>query len=646
MRQWGEKSLRGYRKVDQLYVDLNQVPAELHDGLKQVSTVLPLTFGESSGALAVCFVNAAGGLSVRAADGACLVEYGERNDVFRALALIQSRLLAGEVSFEIAEKRRVAKTWVMLDASRNALLNRNAVREWLKRLALAGINGFMFYTEETYEIEGEPLFGYMRGRYTAAEIREFDDLAWSLGIEMIPCIQTIAHLQRILQYDAYVDLKDTTSVMLAGETKTEEFVETMLRAATAPYRSKRIHIGMDEAWDLGRGSYLNRNGYVEPFEIIVKHLGKVLEIARRLDLKPMMWSDMFFRALSEKHAYYDLSVEITPEIAEQIPDDVQLVYWDYYHLRQADYNGMIDKHLEMGQVPIVAPGIHAWNRFWPAYGHSEETMRNCLQSCFEKGVREVIMTVWGDDGTECDFFAALPLLQYASDIIFTGKAQPEYTELTAKGSLGIDYKAWKKAGQMDRLPFLEDGVGYPNLAKILLWEDPLYGLWQPQLDGHRLNEYYASLATELNEAAENKGDQRLRFPGLLAEVLALKADLPSILREAYLAGDRPVLEDVMQRQLPAVIAGIRHLQRFHRELWLKNYKPFGWEVLERRYGGVLATCENLEFRLGNYLAGRVEKLEELDAERVKMVDEPASLMAPVQSCSRVQSTGQIFHTVV
>ena len=83
-----------------------------------------------------------------------------------------------------------------------------------------GLNMCMLYTEDTYEVPGEPFFGYLRGRYSQAEMKELDRYAASLGIEMFPCIQTLAHLEQILQWPAYAQYKDTNSVLLADEDAT------------------------------------------------------------------------------------------------------------------------------------------------------------------------------------------------------------------------------------------------------------------------------------------------------------------------------------------------------------------------------------------------------------------------------------------
>ena len=38
-----------------------------------------------------------------------------------------------------------------------------------------------------------------------------------LGIEMIPCIQTLAHLERALQWPVMAEYRDTDDVLLTGE---------------------------------------------------------------------------------------------------------------------------------------------------------------------------------------------------------------------------------------------------------------------------------------------------------------------------------------------------------------------------------------------------------------------------------------------
>ena len=46
-----------------------------------------------------------------------------------------------------------------------------------------GYNTLELYTEDTLAIEGEPYFGYLRGSYTAAEIKDWDAYAKRIAEE-------------------------------------------------------------------------------------------------------------------------------------------------------------------------------------------------------------------------------------------------------------------------------------------------------------------------------------------------------------------------------------------------------------------------------------------------------------------------------
>lgn len=54
----------------------------------------------------------------------------------------------------------------MLDCSRNAVMSVNSLKKWIDITADLGYNTLLLYTEDTYELDDNPYFGYMRGRYT------------------------------------------------------------------------------------------------------------------------------------------------------------------------------------------------------------------------------------------------------------------------------------------------------------------------------------------------------------------------------------------------------------------------------------------------------------------------------------------------
>ena len=59
----------------------------------------------------------------------------------------------------------------MIDCSRNGVLLVKTVKFLLKKLSLMGYNMLQLYTEDTYKIEGEPFFGYLRGGYSEKALK-------------------------------------------------------------------------------------------------------------------------------------------------------------------------------------------------------------------------------------------------------------------------------------------------------------------------------------------------------------------------------------------------------------------------------------------------------------------------------------------
>ena len=79
------------------------------------------------------------------------------------------------------------KFGVMIDCSRNAVMTVDKLKKFITVISKMGYNQVHLYMEDTYEVENEPYFGYLRGRYTKDELKEIDSYAKKYGMEVIPC---------------------------------------------------------------------------------------------------------------------------------------------------------------------------------------------------------------------------------------------------------------------------------------------------------------------------------------------------------------------------------------------------------------------------------------------------------------------------
>ena len=231
---------------------------ELIDGINEVSNILKFeSVTEGYDYIVVAKkcdeVNV---LNVRLNGSEAFIEYGEKVSFFRGLMLLCKNIGS---DFEINEKRSFKTNGPMFDMSRNSVFKPATVKTIMRYMSLMGLNMFMLYTEDTFEVEGYEYFGHMRGRYTAAEIKEMEEFGEKLGIELIPCIQLLAHLSTALRWECFRPIRDTHDILLADNEETYVFIDRVLESISKMYKSRRVHIGMDEARYLGRGRYLQEN---------------------------------------------------------------------------------------------------------------------------------------------------------------------------------------------------------------------------------------------------------------------------------------------------------------------------------------------------------------------------------------------------
>ncbi|MBN3524041.1 beta-N-acetylhexosaminidase [Paenibacillus apiarius] len=565
-----------------------------------------------------------GPLAAELSQGQGVIRYQDKIHFFRALGLFveQARV---RTEFSITEQPQFTYNGTMIDASRNAVPNVRMMKEMMRSMALMGLNGVMLYTEDTYEVPERPYFGYMRGRYTAEELYDIDQYAARFGIEIVPCIQTLGHLAQALKWDYADELRDTEDVLLAGFEETYRFIEEMITAATQSLRSRRIHIGMDEAFGLGLGRYLFKNGFRERFDIMNEHLSRVMDITRKHGLEPMMWSDMYFHLLMNNGGhYYDLDIDFSAEVVEKIPKGVQFVYWDYYHDDQGFYEEFIEKHRKFGSDPVFAGGVWLWGSMSPNYGKTWQNTNPALMACKSKGIKEVFATAWGDNGQETNHMTILPGLQLFAEHGYTaGEVDEAKMKERFKLCTGQNFDDYWQLTYLDETPGVtKNNMHGSNGSKFLLWQDTLIGLFDKHIEGEletALPGHYANLAQRLADArAKASGDHVLVFDlyAKLAEALAAKTSIGLQVTRAYRGGDQAELRRIAEDVLPRIRALVDMTRKAHRSLWMATSKPFGWEVLDIRYGGVLARLQSAEDRLIDYVEGRTERLEELEAERL------------------------------
>ena len=520
----------------------------------------------------------------------------------------------------------------MIDVSRGRVLTVDYLKGRLTRLRKMGFNAFMLYTEDTYALPGEPKWGYMRGGYSEDDIRALKAHADALGLRMLPCVETLGHMEQVLRWPEYADVANTRKTLLVGEARTYELVEKMVGFWARTVGGRRIHLGMDEAYNFAREKYAQKHGKRPPLDVFLEHLARVNGICAKYGFsEPIIWSDMFYRIASSTSDYYDPTVRADPSLTERIPKNVRLCYWDYYHGDKAYYEGMIDGHRSFGSEPILAGGIQLWRHFLHDREKTLATSAAFLAAARAKKCREFFFTLWGDDGGY-----AIPDIAeeglFACAEMAAGRT-PEPTDENCarfRDLTGLDYRSLARLGDVNR-HYAND---WPEmvLEAAVLYDDPLYcenyrnclvrkpsetkdlrfyqavyadAAWRD--DGERV---VADYRATLSDCRNLKGipPPAASLVRVLADKIAYEADVLTAWRNR----DRRALQRIAAEDLPRLIAEMEEFLECYRTDWYATSQPFGFELIQKRNAAALARLVEARRRLEEYLAGKSSTIEEFD----------------------------------
>lgn len=495
----------------------------------------------------------------------------------------------------------------MLDCSRNAVMTVDSVKQWIDITADLGYNMLMLYTEDTYEIKNQPYFGYMRGRYSITEMKQINAYCASKGMELIPNIQTLAHLDTITRWPAYAPLIDQKDFLLVGDERVYQLIDDMFATVSETHTSQYVHVGMDEANGLGRGKYLDIHGICNVAEMFVAHIKRVAKIAKKYGKTILVWGDMF-HSLMGPGKHENLPEDFDRTICDQIPDNVEIVCWEYDKPYVEFYDGRIKSHNRIREGAWYTGAFRSWHGLTPHNAYSLKHIKAVMTACDMNQVRDLFFAHWGNDGAESSKFAFLPSLFYAAEL-YKGNTDEEAIHKAFEEKFGISWDAFMLLDLPDS-PNGQD-AGLYNSDKYLLYNDPFMGIMDSTLDGTE-GESYGICAKKLDEVPlDHPWAYLFETQKALSEVLAIKANLGTRTRSAYYAKDHAALKKVID-EYEAVEEKLEVFYCAYRRQWYRENKGQGFEIQDARLGGLKHRIRHCREMLIDYEAGQLTRIDELE----------------------------------
>ncbi len=506
------------------------------------------------------------------------------------------------------------KFCVMIDCSRNAVPTVDFLKSYITDIAKMGYNSIQLYTEDTYEIDGEPFFGYLRGRFTKQELNQINDFAKTVGVEVIPCIQTLAHLNTLLRWGAYNDVLDCRYTLLCEEEKTYALIDKMFKTMRDCFDSKYINIGMDEAPFVGTGKYLKRHGFKDQHELLVDHLNVVCDIAKKYDFTPIMWSDMWFYNQDGGHRS-DKPFNFSNELLQKIPENINLCYWDYYSPNLPIIENMLNEHKKFNRDIWFAGSVWSSRGFAPLNLFAMRSHATNIDVCVKHGIKNFIITCWGDDGAENSRLSTYSSLYHA---ICVAKGITDIKTIN-EGFFKLFGISLNDHAKLDLPNLIEEQFDVYNLdvarptnpSKYMLYQDPFMGIYDFTYNKDS-EKYFALHRDELKKFITNdKFGYVYDTLYKLCDVLSIKYGIGVKTRNAYKAKDKKALKKLI-KDYKLLITKTELLYKAFKKQWLIENKSIGFEVSDHRFGGLIKRITTCKDTLTDYVKGKINVILDLE----------------------------------
>ncbi len=529
---------------------------------------------------------------------------------------------------------------ISLDLSRGGVMKPEAVMEYMEYMAMMGLDYVLLYIEDIYTIPGLPYFGYMRGRYTEDELKRIDAHGAALGIEVIPMIQTASHLEHYLKWGENWKCRCSERTLLVGSEDTYTLIDQMLSTISRCFTSRRIHLGMDEAFDLNLAGYMDKNGLRDMSQVFAEHLTRVLEILAKYDRVPMVWQVAKPSKVSDPAALMN-----TPGA-----DELITFVGAYSYFTEEVFLKRREPFLEFlkgdtSRLWYCGP-IWTWMGPMPDNRLTLDTCAYFFDLCQKHGIRNMVGTVWGDDGCECNHFFSLFGAQIYAEYKYNSQVAESHIMERFEQTVGVSAQAFMDMSEFNMIPNRSTELStYTNghlyvhdfVGKKLLWQDIMVGMKDHLLLETPMSGHYAKYAERF--AQYKKQDSRFQghidFAQSLFALMADKCAIAEQLKPRYLEKDLDYLRTAADRLLPELSEKVENTRKLHQKMWYATNKPFGFEVIDIRYGGVRARIESAITRLWDYLDGRVDRLEELEEPRLSMECQDSTYYTNIlSSCTR------------
>jgi hypothetical protein len=278
----------------------------------------------------------------------------------------------------------VAVRGVMIDVSRDRVPTTETLFALIDRLAGWKLNQLQLYTEHTFAYAGHEEVWRHADPYTAEDIQAVDDHCRSRGVELVANQNTLGHFDRWLRHDRYRPLaiapdgfawvfgiRRSPMTLDPAKPGSLTLVTDLLGQLVPRVRSRRVHIGLDEPWELPPERRHEWIAWLRTLVALPVMAGRA----------PLVWGDV-----PAGH----------PELIGEIPAGVTVCEWGYEDNHPFTQRA---EQLAGAGVPFwMSPGTSSWLSLSGRVENMLGNVRAAAAAGAAHGASGLLVTDWGDMG--------------------------------------------------------------------------------------------------------------------------------------------------------------------------------------------------------------------------------------------------------
>lgn len=358
---------------------------------------------------------------ITAQENKITVMYKSKESAFHAFVTLWQIYKNGEKlsCFEIADTADFKNRGFMLDISRGKVPKPETVKHLVDMLARFKYNQLQLY------IEGFSFCYPTFAKYcdaacalTVQEIKELSRYCRDRFIALVANQNSLGHMAPWLEKEEFASLAECVGGFSYGgftipsttlDVSSEEsikLVEKMADDLLPCFTSDKMHVGLDEPFEMGRG----KNFGADTAQLFSDYVNKLDSICTKRGRKMIMWADALHR-----FNCFD----------KGLPKDVIYLEWGY----EKEYP--FDKRCKMlhdnGLDFYVCPGTSSWLSFTGLTDNAIENIDNAVCAAVKYNAQGILLTDWGD----CNHMQPLPV-SYAAIVYCSGASWNSSNRLTKK----------------------------------------------------------------------------------------------------------------------------------------------------------------------------------------------------------------------